>query len=40
MCFYYEIPEKLKKNKKLEENMEIQPELEQVEEKPLIATAS
>jgi hypothetical protein len=41
MCFDYELPEKLKqKNKKLEEeNMETQPELEKVQEQPIVTTA-
>jgi hypothetical protein len=41
MCFEYEIPEKHKlKNRKLEEeDMEIQPELEKIEERPMAASA-
>jgi hypothetical protein len=40
MCFDYELPEKLKQNKKLEEeNMETQPELEKVQEQPIVTTA-
>jgi len=41
MCFDYEIPEKQKiKNKKLEEEtMEVEPELEKEEERPLMASA-
>jgi hypothetical protein len=42
MCFDYKIPEKHKlKNRKLEEeeDMEIQPELEKIEERPMVASA-
>jgi hypothetical protein len=42
MCFDYEIPQKEKiKNRSLEkDSMEVQPELEKVEEQPMVTSAN